>query len=248
MVNSAELIIYGIASVLTSLFSSVAGGGGGFIITPLLIFLGLSPAQAVANGKFMGFSLAISNVRVLRKQKLHSWSDIIPLIAISVVVGLIAARFIVKIDGEVYQKMIGVLILSMVPLVHFKKVGHSSRVVSRNRKAIGYVLTTGTLSMQAMFSSGLGTLVNLSLMSFGGMSAMEAGINRRYSQLFLNGVLIAGLWGSGLIVWSIVVVGILANLVGGTIGAHMALKKGNAYVMTTLKVLMVCSGVALLLI
>ncbi|MBX4188923.1 hypothetical protein KW792_02375, partial [Candidatus Saccharibacteria bacterium] len=35
----------------TSILSGMAGGGGGFIITPFLIAIGLTPQQSIATGK-----------------------------------------------------------------------------------------------------------------------------------------------------------------------------------------------------
>jgi uncharacterized membrane protein YfcA len=49
-----ELALYGGAGFLMSILGGIAGGGGGFVMTPLAIFLGLTPAQAVSTGKFAG--------------------------------------------------------------------------------------------------------------------------------------------------------------------------------------------------
>lgn len=246
--NTIELIILGFAAVCASIMSSIAGAGGGFIVTPLMIFLGLSPGQAIATGKIMGFTLALTNVSILRKHKLHSWDKVLPVVGIAIVVGLVAPLFIVRIDGDVYQKFIGILILGMIPVIHFKKIGHSSFTPSTRRRYFGYGAVAGSMSLQALFGSGLGTLVNLSLLAFSGLDALEASVTRRISQLVLNGALILGLVGSGFIVWKVAMVGIIANTIGGTIGAHMAVKKGNEFIMNILKVAMLASGVSMLIL
>jgi len=45
-----QLLIYGVTGFVMSVFSGIAGAGGGFVMTPLLILLGLTPAQAVSSG------------------------------------------------------------------------------------------------------------------------------------------------------------------------------------------------------
>ena len=49
-----KLVILGAVSLLMSILSGIGGGGGGFIMTPLAIFLGLTPQQAIASGKIGG--------------------------------------------------------------------------------------------------------------------------------------------------------------------------------------------------
>jgi uncharacterized membrane protein YfcA len=54
--NGWELVLFAIVCFGMSVFSGFAGGGAGFIITPVSIFLGLTPAQAVSSGKFNGLA------------------------------------------------------------------------------------------------------------------------------------------------------------------------------------------------
>lgn len=242
------LVIYGIAGVFLSIFSSIAGGGGGLVATPLMIFLGLSPQEAIASGKPVGLSLAASNVRVVNKHKFHSWSTLIPIMVMAAVIGLIAPQFITRIEGDIYQKLIGLLILSMIPVVHYKKVGLEKKIMSKKHKRLGFVLVGVAFMLQSLFSSGLGMLANLAMAGFLGMSALEANISKRYVQILMNSILILGLIGSGLIIWQVSLVGAVANFTGGTIGAHLSVKKGNGFVMNALKVVMFLSGAALLVV
>ncbi len=246
MITNTELLIYAVVSVCMSVFSSIAGGGGGFVATPLMIFLGLTPAQAIASGKFMGLSVSLSNLRVTRKEKVHDWKVIAPLLVIATAIGLIAPHVITRIEGDAYQKVIGVLILLMIPVVYVKRLGYEKKQVSARMKKIGYVLFTGALFLQAVFGSGMGTLVNIVLVSAMGMGGLEATVSKRFIQLVATSVTLAGLLFSGLMVWKVIIVGVACNFIGGTIGAHLAVKKGNAFVMNILITLMLVSGVALL--
>jgi uncharacterized membrane protein YfcA len=55
-----------------SIFSGMAGGGGGFIILPLLIALGLSPQQAVATMKLGAFGIGTGSVAAFRKKSFEN--------------------------------------------------------------------------------------------------------------------------------------------------------------------------------
>ena len=166
---------------------------------------------------------------------------------IALIIGLIAPRLIIEIDADIYQTVIGILLIGMIPVIYLKKLGVAKKSVSQSSVRFGWLLVVVALFLQAVFSSGLGTLVNLVLISFLGMSALEANITKRFSQIILNLVIILGLLGTGLIIWEVVIVGSIANIIGSTIGAKLAVKKGNTFVMAVVMVAMFVSGVGLLL-
>lgn len=242
-----QLIIYGVVSIITSILSGIAGAGGGFIMTPLSILFGLTPAQAVSSGKFNGLALTVGSLGGLRVQKSYLRKRGVAVIAgLSLVVGLLVPIVIKAFDSKWYQLTLGIIILLLVPLMIYKKVGLRPHATSRLQKGIGGVLLTISLFLQGVFSGGLGALVNVVLMGFLGMSAIEANITKRLSQVVLNVVIIAGVLGSGLIYWPVVVIGMFTATIGGYIGGHMALKRGDRFIMTIMIGLMVASALFLI--
>jgi uncharacterized membrane protein YfcA len=201
--SSTGLIIYGIATFFTSILSGVGGGGGGFISTPLAIFLGLTPQQAIATGKLNGLAVSIGTVYGFRKSKLHNWRIVIPIMILASIIGIAAPFFITKLDNHSYRHVLGGLPLLMIPFVLLKKVGNSKKEVSVRMKVIGYTLLVITLFMQAIFSSGMGVLVNIALMMFLGMSALEASATKRISQIVMNSLIFIGVLLSHLVVWRV---------------------------------------------
>lgn len=230
-----ELIIYGVVTFLTAIFGGIAGAGGGFIVTPLLIFFGASPAQAVATGKVGGLTISLASLRGMRGiERTKSRRSLIAIIVLSVLIGLAAPAAITRLDSEVYRNVLAIMLLVMIPILIIKKVGHTEHHPGTLKKIAGYGLLVVALGLQAVFASGLGTLVVIVFMGFLGMSALEANLTKRYSQVVLNVVVIAGLLSTGLIMWKVAAVGSVAAGAGGYIGGHMAAKKGNAFVMTIL--------------
>ncbi len=245
--SNIELIIFAVVTLLSTIISATSGGGAGFILTPLAIFMGLTPQQTVATGKFVGLSAAVSGLRVLRAQKLHSRLIAGTMMVLAAFIGLSAPQLITRIDNDTYQKVLGFIILVMIPVLYIKKTGTSKKTVSRSRQKFGWLFICITLLGQAVLGGGVGTFVNLVLMSFFGMGALEAAITKRFSQVILNAALIIGLFGTGLIVWRVSIVAGIASAIGSHIGSKLAIKKGNAFVMNILMIAMLFSGVALLI-
>jgi uncharacterized membrane protein YfcA len=245
--EARQLVIIGVVGLGASILSGIAGAGGGFIMTPLNIVLGMSPAQAVSTGKISGLTVTIGALSGLRKSTTKvSKYKIAAVMSLAFVVGLLAPVAIKTLDNEVYRISLGIILLLLIPVILLKKTGHTSYKPSPLKKGVGGVLLALSMLLQGIFSGGLGTLVNLVLMGFLGMNATEANITKRWSQVLLNTTILAGVIGSGLIVWEVAAVMIPVTLIGGYIGGHLAVKKGNAFVMQVTIVLMLVSGLYLI--
>lgn len=217
-------------------------------MTPLMIAVGLTPAQAVSTGKIAGFTVTLGALSGLRKSTHKvAKNKIIAVMILAFVVGLLAPFAIKSLDNEVYRISLGVIILLLVPLVVIRKTGHTSHSPSTKRKSLGGILLALSLFLQGVFSGGLGTLVNLVLMDMLGMNATEANITKRWSQLLLNATIILGVIGAGIIVWQVAAIAIPTTIIGGYIGGKMAVKRGNVFVMRVLVGLMLISGLYLII-
>lgn len=239
--------MFAVAAFVMSIMSGIAGAGGGFIMTPLGIFLGLTPAQAVATGKFNGLSITIGSLFGMKKARgTVSWRRIIPVMVLAFVVGLIVPFIIKQLDSDIYRLVLGVLLLLMIPVMAFKKMGIKRVDPSTLRKIGGGILLTLSLILQGAFSGGLGTLVNVVLISMLGMTALEANITKRWSQLILNITIIVGVFGTGLVVWPVAAAGILSTFAGSYVGGRIAVKKGDQFIMNIMMIFMFISAIGLI--
>lgn len=244
MISDIDLIVLTIAAFISSIFGGITGGGmAGFIMTPLSIALGLTPAQAVANGKINGLNAAIGSLSGLQSK--ISWLIIkksMPFGMMAILIGLFVPNVITKLDSEFYKITLGIIILLMIPFVIKKKVGLKARKVGFVSKIIGYGAVGISMFMLGIFSGGLGTLINLSFMGLFGMDALQANIVKRLSQVFLNVTVTLGLIGSGLFVWKVLIVTVPTILLGTYIGGKMATKRGNKFIMDITIIFMFVAG------
>ncbi len=241
-----DMLMYGTASLLMCILSGISGGGGGFVMTPLLIFLGLSPAQAVATGKLAGLSVTLGSLHGLRDVRPRFDRRFLLILVLAAAIGLAAPFFIKTLEHELYKTILGGVILLMVPVLLWKKAGLHDIQPSGLTQAVGYMALGAALFLQAVFSGGLGVLVSVVMMSLLGMPALEANVTKRYSQLVLNILVILGVVFSGLIVWQMAVIGIVTSFIGGVIGGRIAVRRGNGFVTAVMLLLMSISGVWLI--
>jgi uncharacterized membrane protein YfcA len=233
-----QWVIYAGAALVASILSGIAGAGGGFIMTPLLIFLGFTPAQAVSTGKINGLAVTLGSLTGMRSQHgTLSRRKVVPVLVPFVIRGL---------ESQVYRILLGLILLLMIPVMVLKKIGIKPHQPSTAQKVGGGVLLTLALFLQGAFAGGLGTLVNVVLMGMLGMTATEANLTKRWSQLILNVTVALGVVASGLIVWPLTLVAVPTTLIGGYIGGHLAVRRGNQFVLNVMIGLMVVSALALI--
>jgi len=226
----------------------MAGGGGGFLMTPLLISLGLTPAQAVATGKYGGLAVSIGTLVGFRGHHFEDKKILYTLIGMATVIGLVAPHLITSLDPNLYKKLIGLFLILLSIIILTKKLGRVHSEVSEKSKLAGLALVFCGFSLMAVFSSGLGVLVNVALMGLVGLTSIESAIIKRSAQLLLNSLLVIGVTVAGLIAWRIVAVGAVGNLGGAYIGSSYALKKGPEFVGKIMAALGFLSGAWLLLV
>lgn len=242
-----QLVIYGVVGFIMAILSGIAGAGGGFVMTPLLIFLGLTPAQAVSTGKFNGLAVTVGSLSGLRGHSEQvSKRKIGAVMILAFIIGLIVPFVIKSFDNKWYRITLGIILLLMIPLMIYKKMGIKHSEPSAAKKGLGGVLLAISLFLQGTFSGGLGSLVNIVLMGMLGQTAVEANITKRWSQLILNVTIIFGVLGAGLIVWPAVVVALCAGTAGSYIGGRIAIQKGDTLVVNVMLLLMLASGLILI--
>jgi uncharacterized membrane protein YfcA len=242
-----QIIAVFVATLGASTFSGAVGGGGGFIMLPIYIGLGLSPQQAVATNKFAAFGIGIGSVAAFKKKSFENKKLLAFLLTISFLISLVVPHIFLSLSSRSFQSIIGLILIICTPLMISKKVGIEQKSTSWPKKLIGGTLICCVTLVQGVFSGGTGSLNNILLITFFGLTALQANATRRVSTLALNTFIIATLaLTTNFIVFSLAVAGLVGSLAGGYLGSNIALKRGERFAKYGLAVFMVVSGIVLI--
>ncbi|HEX5448139.1 MAG TPA: sulfite exporter TauE/SafE family protein [Candidatus Saccharimonadales bacterium] len=239
------LVVF-VVTFVASILSGMAGGGGGFIITPFLIAIGLTPQQSIATGKLGALGLDGGAIAAFRHRANRHRKLTVTLICLAFVIGIVSSFGIRHIGNDHLQLIMGIFNLAMVPLLFVKHHGLKSRRRHYLLQALGLGAIIVTMLVQGIFSSGIGSLINVFLILFFGVLALDANIMKRKSSLVSDVVVLVGLAGSGLINIQYGLISSAAGLAGGYIGSKFALREGEKFARYALMVFMVVSGVWLI--
>ena len=250
MFDLNQLLLF-VISLVANMFSAFAGGGAGLIQFPALIFLGLPFALALATHKVASVALGVgATLRNMREGALNKRITAAMLIGglPGVIVGANVILFVPDRSAEI---ALGILTAGMGLYSVFKpSLGMEPRNVNYDTKtlAIGAGVLFGIGALNGSLTSGTGLFVTLWLVRWFGLDYKRAVAHTLVLVgLFWNaaGAITLGLLTK--IQWSWLPALLLGSLLGGYIGAHLAIVKGNRWIKRLYEVITIVVGTKLIL-
>ena len=244
-----QLILLGV-SFVANLFSAFSGGGAGLLQLPVLLFLGLGFATALATHKVASVALGVgATMRHLREGGLER--DFVIFILACGLPGVITgASLILSVPDRIATVSLGILTLSLgLYSIWRKELGQVYAPAHRDKPGYftgGLVLfLIGVLN--GSLTSGTGLFVTLWLIRWFGLDYKRAvAYTLVLVGVFWNGAgaLTLGLLGE--IRWSWLPALLAGSLLGGYAGAHLAITKGNRWIKRGFETVTILIGLKLI--
>jgi uncharacterized membrane protein YfcA len=245
-----EQLILFVASLAANFFSALSGGGAGLIQFPILIFLGLPFGVALATHKVASVALGLgATLRHLRESHLERRFSLIILGAglPGVVLG---AATILQVPEKLATLLLGVLTLSLGLYSIFKpRLGMDYAP----RNSTGMPLVTGMLGLfvvgflNGSITSGTGLFLTLWLIRHFGLDYKRA---VAYTLILCGvvwngtGALVLGVLGT--IAWDWMPALLAGSVIGGYLGSHVAIRKGNLWIKRSFEIVTILIGLKLI--
>ena len=246
-----EQILLLFISLLANAFSAFAGGGAGLLQLPALIFLGLGFSVALATHKLATVALGIgATLRHVREKNLY-WRYALLMIISGVPGVIIGAGIILNIPDRIAEVALGLLTASLGIYSWCQpQLGQVEKPVHENLSGIliGGMVLFGIGILNGSLTSGTGLFVTLWLVRWFGMDYKRAVAHTLVLVgLFWNGsgALTLGLLGS--IKWDWLPALLLGSLLGGYLGAHLSIAKGNRWIKRAYESVTLLVGVKLII-
>jgi len=246
-----DQIILFVVSLLANTFSAFAGGGAGLLQLPLLIFLGLTFGVALATHKVASVALGVgATVRHLRQGHLEGRFALF-ILGTGLPGVVLGASVILQIPGRVAEIALGILTLGLGTYSFLRRdLGQESDL--RNQSGPG--LWFGGLvlfligALNGSLTSGTGLFVTLWLVRwFGADYKTAVAYTLVLVGMFWNGAGAVTLGMLGEIRWDWLPALLAGSLLGGYLGAHLAIRKGNRWIKRVFEVVTVLVGIKLIL-
>ena len=248
----AEYILLLLISFVANLFSALAGGGAGLLQLPALIFLGLPFGVALATHKVASVALGIgAMIRHLREGS-TSWAFSLLILLTGVPGVILGASIILEVPDRWAEIALGILTLSLgIYSIFQPSLGLEDN--PKHRYLQGYMLGGSVLFLigilNGSLTSGTGLFVTLWLIYWFGLDYKRA---VAYTLIVVGvawngaGALVLGMLGD--IRWDYLPALLIGSLVGGYLGAHLAIAKGNKLIKRLFEVMTILVGCGLIIL
>ena len=247
--NGLEQLVLFLVSLVANLFSAFSGGGAGLIQLPVLIFMGLPFAIALATHKVASVALGIgATLRHLREQPLE-WPLVLYILGFGLPGVILGANIILDIPERLAEISLGILTAGLGVYSWLNPgLGQQSQPVRggwRVRVFGGFVLSLiGVLN--GSLTSGTGLFVTLWLVRWFGLDYRRAiAYTLILVGVFWNGTGALTLGMLAEIRWPWLPALLLGSLLGGYLGAHLAIKSGNRWIKRAFEIVTLLVGVKL---
>lgn len=227
--SASWIALLTVMMVLTSAIGAITGGNS-LINVPILITLGMAPRQAVATNMFQVTFMTISaTVRFARGGYIRK-DLLLPLGLITAATSAFGALLAVKLPEAVVKAVVGVSMAALVLFMALHRKTQQPAAVSPRQRAFGYLGATLLGVYGGFFSGGYTTLMTVLCTVALGLSLMESVAITKPVNLISCVAACAVFFAGGLIDLRVGLPLAAANLLGGWLGAHVAVKQGDKFV------------------
>ena len=248
--NGLEHFILFIVSLAANLLSALSGGGAGLLQLPVLLFLGLPFAVALATHKVASVALGIgATLRHLKEEPLDRGFALL-ILAAGLPGVLIGANVILQVPDRAARIALGVLTLGLGLYSVFKpKLGMDHAPQNQQGKALvggmAGLFVVGFLN--GSITSGTGLFLTIWLIRYFGLDYTRA---VAYTLILCGlvwngtGALVLGVIGT--VAWGWMPALLAGSIIGGYLGSHLAIRKGNLWIKRSFEIVTILIGLKLI--
>ena len=228
----ALLFILFIVAVIAAIMDAIAGGGG-LIVVPILLLLGLGPLETLGTNKLQAaFGTLTSSINYSRKLGYKN-KGFIKLFITSLIASITGATFIVRVPTELLLQIIPVLLIAVAIFFAIQK---DLNVVKESKLSFyPFLIFIILISLyDSLIGPGAGSFYMIAFVALRGMHILEATLNTKivnFASNFGSLIIFALL---GYVNYRIGIVMCAGQVIGSYIGSNLTVKKGSRIIKPTL--------------
>ncbi len=230
-----QYLLYKLAfAFLIGLISSFYGGitgGAGMLALPALIALGFPPEIALATNKMGDLARFTTSTIPFFRSRNIDWKLVWIFIPLAILGGIMGPILLKDLAGYNLSLLIGIVILAMAPVAFIsKKFGIEESDPNRSRKRVGYLAYFIVVLYGATLQVASGVMLIYVLIWFFGRTFIQANATNTIIWLVITITSLISFAYYGMIDYGTGVTLMFGSSIGGYLGAHTAVKKGNTWV------------------
>ena len=242
--NELFLVLVGfIAGVI-----NILAGGGSLLTLPMLIFLGLPPTVANGTNRIAIIIQNIFAVKGFQSKGITAFPYSIYLSLSAVVGAVIGASLAVDIDGETFNRILGVVMVLIVGYIVFRRTASEQHLIERitgKHFWMGIIAFFFVGIYGGFIQAGVGFIILLCLSSINQYSLVKSNAIKVFVALIYSIVTVAIFAYNDAINWKYGLILSIGNASGGWIMSRWSVKKGDGLVKKVLVIMVLAMAIRL---
>ena len=234
---------------LTAGVLNVLAGGGSLLTLPLLIFMGLPAATANGTNRIAILVQNLFAITGFHRLGVLSWRLALLCAAPAVVGSYLGARLAVQIDDALFQKLLAGIMLGVLALTLWdpaKRLQGRALQLSARRIAVLLVSFFAIGVYGGFVQAGVGFLIIAGLL-FQGLDLVQTNAIKVTVVFFFTVIALSVFIRHGEVNYQLGLSLAAGNAAGGWLAAHLAVKKGHAWMKRVVSLAVAVFAVKLLL-
>ncbi|MBT2558239.1 sulfite exporter TauE/SafE family protein [Hymenobacter sp. ISL-91] len=234
MLTATTLALLCLFAFLAGLIDAVVGGGGLIQLPALLVLLpGVPVPTLLGTGKVSSLLGTVAALRRYAGQVPLRWRAVGTAAAVAGVFSFLGARVVSKLPQELLPPLVlGLLVLIAAYTFWRKDFGsiHAPRLPASREPYYGAALGLVLGFYDGFFGPGMGSFLLFAFVGLFGYDFLTASASAKLVNAVTNLTALAYFAYTGQILWLAALPMAASNIVGSTLGAHLALRHGTGFV------------------
>ena len=232
-IQAGTLLLILLAGLAAGWIDAVVGGGGLLQLPVLLLVPGITPVQALATNK-LGSVFGTTTSAVTYYRRAHpDLRTALPMAAVALAGSFVGAIVATVLPASVFKPIIVAALVAVALFTAFRPT--VGELTSLRHQGGRHYAAAGVIGLVIGFYDGLigpgtGSFLVIAMVVFLGYNFLSSSAKAKIVNMATNLGALAFFLPSGHLLWGLGLVLGVANMVGGYIGARMAVSKGSRFI------------------
>ncbi|MEM9482428.1 MAG: TSUP family transporter [Cyanobacteria bacterium P01_F01_bin.116] len=219
-----------VVAMVAGCIDTIAGGGG-LIVLPTMLMIGIPPAAALATNKLQGSGgTLVASIYFLRKQIVRL-KDIRLTVLMTFVGAVLGVWLVLQVESTILKAIIPFLLISMGAYFALSpQLGATDQKQRMTHSSFSIFVAPLLGFYDGFFGPGTGMFMALSLVSLRGYNLTKATAQTKILNYTSNISSLLYFLAFGEVYWGAGLVMLIGQIIGSSIGARIVLAKGAALI------------------
>ena len=230
-------------------FINIMAGGGSTITLPLLIFFGLDGALANGTNRIAVFVQNIAAIISFKQEKFAQFKLSFKLSICTLPGAIIGAIVAVKIGNELFQKILGIVIIGIMITILFPQLNRRSKSHANDDSFNPWLLYPAMFGIGfygGFIQAGVGFLIMAALLHLMNLDLVRVNMHKVFIVFVFTFPAILIFIFTDNVEWSYALILSAGNALGGWWSAKISVKKGEKVIRVVLLIAMLIMALKLL--